>query len=247
MKKAFTLAEIMIVLVIIGVLIATLLPAIKNSTPDEEVIKFKKTHNAILNAVQELSISDKYFMPGDLTKKPNGAYADCCYHANALADVLNGRVVSCDSSITVAPVSGSSHYCATISDFKTADSDCDSIHNLSEALVRRYIDLGCTNIIELSNKQQVLYSPPFNDSDCIGSDGFSSSFGNIYLSVSDQFNLDYNGDGTLNTMDATRYKRICKGLNEGKIPETFSYAIRADGKVLMSDKVTEWFNKSIKK
>ena len=39
-KKAFTLAEIMIVLVIIGVLSAILLPVAIHSAPDENVMKF---------------------------------------------------------------------------------------------------------------------------------------------------------------------------------------------------------------
>ena len=41
-KNAFTLAEILIVLVIIGVLTMILLPMAFQSSPDEEVIKFKK-------------------------------------------------------------------------------------------------------------------------------------------------------------------------------------------------------------
>ena len=42
MKKAFTLAEVMIVLAIIGILTAILLPVARNSTLNGNIIKFKK-------------------------------------------------------------------------------------------------------------------------------------------------------------------------------------------------------------
>ena len=45
MKKGFTLAEILIVLVIIGVLTMILLPVAFQSSPDEQVMKFKKGYN----------------------------------------------------------------------------------------------------------------------------------------------------------------------------------------------------------
>ena len=41
LKKAFTLAEIMIVLAVIGILTAIMLPTAYQSTPDEDVMKFK--------------------------------------------------------------------------------------------------------------------------------------------------------------------------------------------------------------
>ena len=72
MKKAFTLAEVMIVLVVIGVLTAVLLPAARNAMPKEDVIKFKKGHNTLLSVVRELVTSDKYYLDGDLGIRTNG-------------------------------------------------------------------------------------------------------------------------------------------------------------------------------
>ena len=43
--RGFTLAEIMIVLAIVGVLTAILLPVAINSAPNENVMKFKKGNN----------------------------------------------------------------------------------------------------------------------------------------------------------------------------------------------------------
>ena len=42
MKKAFTLAEMMVVLIILGVLTAIILPNAYKMSPDEEVMRFKK-------------------------------------------------------------------------------------------------------------------------------------------------------------------------------------------------------------
>ena len=43
MKKGFTLAEIMIALVVIGVITSILLPVAFNNVPNENVMKFKKS------------------------------------------------------------------------------------------------------------------------------------------------------------------------------------------------------------
>ena len=69
MKKAFTLAEIMIVLTIIGVLTAILLPIANHSRPDEAVMKFKKADTTLKNVIRELVNSDKYYLNGDLAKR----------------------------------------------------------------------------------------------------------------------------------------------------------------------------------
>ena len=61
MKKAFTLAEVMIVLVVIGILVAILLPTVQNLTPDEALMKFQKAHNTIHTAIRKLVNSDKYY------------------------------------------------------------------------------------------------------------------------------------------------------------------------------------------
>ena len=60
MKKAFTLAEIMIVLTVIAVITAILLPSARNAMPNEKVMKFKKGHNTLYSAISELVNLDKY-------------------------------------------------------------------------------------------------------------------------------------------------------------------------------------------
>ncbi len=64
--QAFTLAEILIVLVIIGVLTMILLPVAFQSSPNEDVMRFKKGYNTLLTATRELVSSDRYYQNGDL-------------------------------------------------------------------------------------------------------------------------------------------------------------------------------------
>jgi len=96
--KAFTLAEIMIVLSVIAVLTAILLPAARNATPNEDILKFKKAHNTFQSAISELVNSDEYYLDGDLSKKPDGSLVESqTYFCETLSDVLNAKSTNCAS------------------------------------------------------------------------------------------------------------------------------------------------------
>ena len=71
-KNGFTLAEILIVLVVIGVLTSILLPVAIQSSPDEKVMKFKKGNATLGKVISELVNNDKYYADGDLGKRSNG-------------------------------------------------------------------------------------------------------------------------------------------------------------------------------
>ena len=93
LKKGFTLAEVMIVLTVIGVLTAILLPVARQSMPDENLMKFKKAHNTLGTVIRELVTSDKYYRDGDLGVKPNSSLVDSAtYFCETIADVLNMTV-----------------------------------------------------------------------------------------------------------------------------------------------------------
>ena len=63
MKKAFTLAEIIVVLVIIGILTAILIPIFSNDVSEKEkVLKFLKGNDNLESAIGELLSSEKYFL-----------------------------------------------------------------------------------------------------------------------------------------------------------------------------------------
>ena len=95
-KYAFTLAEIMIVLVVIGILTGILVPAAINSMPNENVMKFKKAHNTLYRVINELVSSDKYYADGELAKMPNGNYVDNGkYFCNTFSDILSVKSTNC--------------------------------------------------------------------------------------------------------------------------------------------------------
>jgi len=98
MKKAFTLAEVMIVLVVIGVLTSILMPIAFHSAPDENVMKFKKATSTLGTVIRELVSSDMYYQDGDLSKKVGGAAANAQYFCESMADVLNYKSKNCSNN-----------------------------------------------------------------------------------------------------------------------------------------------------
>ena len=54
MKKGFTLSEIMIALVVIGVITSILLPVAFNNVLNENVMKFKKGNATLAKVINEL-------------------------------------------------------------------------------------------------------------------------------------------------------------------------------------------------
>ena len=95
-KKAFTLAEIMIVLTVIGVIPAILLPGAINSSPDENVMKFKKGNNTLGTVIRELVNSDKYYANGSLSRMPDGDFVNSpTYFCETFADISNTKKINC--------------------------------------------------------------------------------------------------------------------------------------------------------
>ena len=101
-NRAFSLAEILIVLVIIGVLTMILLPMAFRSSPNEDVMRFKKGYNTLLTAIRELVSSDRYYQNGDLGRRANGDLVDgkhdgdLTYFCETLADILSTKEVNCN-------------------------------------------------------------------------------------------------------------------------------------------------------
>lgn len=241
MKKAFTLAEIMIVLSVIAVLTAILLPAARNAMPNEDVMKFKKAHSTLTTAIRELVNSDKYYLDGDMTKKPDGSEPDCCYHAHAFADVVNAQVVSCESGKHAA---GSCYDTEEkIEDFKILDNN-----NTAFPPYMQRVSMGkaCNNQIQMQDGSIIFYSPSATTGGiggCLDSNGFNAVYGEAIITQA--FNMDVDGNGVINSNDAKMTLRACGGLSDGECPETKSYLIRKDGRMIFSSKVDEWLLRDI--
>ena len=93
--KAFTLAEIMAVFTVIGILTAILLPAAMNSAPDQNVVRLKRAVGAFGDAVREMVNSEDYFFAGDLGKMPDETLIETkyTYVCNVLADIISSKTV----------------------------------------------------------------------------------------------------------------------------------------------------------
>ena len=225
MKKAFTLAEIMIVLVIIGVITAILLPVAIHSAPDENVMKFKKGNNTLGTVIRELVNSDQYYANGDLGMKPDGTLidgthdGDNTYFCQTFSDIVSTKSVDCqDKDVTVT--------------WQFWDIDkYDLETNKTSA------DIGCKDIAnevgpEIITSDGIVYYQTYPRMPF----GWINDNGVRHFHMKDSNNL------------VTIYKTLCMdvdGINKGEDP--FGYGIRADGKIIMGARAQEWMQKSIQK
>ena len=243
--KAFTLAEIMIVLTIIGVITAILLPIAISSAPDENIMKFKKGHNTLLNTVRELVNSDKYYLNGDLGIRASGALIDTThdgdysYFCKTFADIISIEANNCDTETTnVRPWidlwDGSSY---------------TNKERYEEQAIRA--DEACAEVTQEAGVKAadgIYYYEP--NTKCT----FGITIGKLnetILGTTDPFpstTRNFGGyfpDPNNPTID-TVYKTFCMdidGINKGEDP--FGYGIRSDGKVFAGKRATEWLKKSI--
>ena len=264
MKRfGFTLAEILIVLVIIGVLTMILLPMAFQSSPDEAVLKFKKGHNTLSTVIKELVSSDKYYQNGDLGTRANGQLidghhdGDIKYFCETFADTLSTKSVNC------------SEYEAGAEELTNVDIGNDSrsyIYSVQEAGV--FLDSAC-----LKTAQNVGAEIITSDDVIFYQSNPSSTYGIISKDARAQMNqhrqdgIEYcteeneTGDCAKRWYSSPNeqptyyddngfdvmYKIFCMdidGINKGENP--FGYGIRADGKIAGGARAHEWLQKSIK-
>ena len=233
-RIAFTLAEIMIVLAVIGVLTAVLLPVAINSTPNENVMKFKKGHNALLTTIRELVSSDKYYLDGDLGVRADGTLidgthdGDDTYFCNSIADIVGAKNVDCSDS---GKLIGAWEDMDAVSDFKDVqlnlDSSCKTVNN----------KIGVTTedgIVFFDYATKILFGMSIK----------VAQTDSMYGSPADSNNRNF-GEYKINGFDVI-YKTFCMdidGIDNGEDP--FGYGIRADGKVLLGARAEQWLQKSI--
>jgi len=256
-QKAFTLAEIMIVLSVIAVLTAILLPAARNAMPNENVMKFKKGHNTLLTTISELVNSDKYYLNGDLGVKIDGTLITSAnsdnhkYFIQTFADVLSLQY----NSPKTGNLTGSGSFglvpqgCATAgSNIGTVLDNCSGHEVTSEIIekTKEKINAFCLKANSVSAKQVVTNdgiwffdSMPYST---FGITEFTNNAGrrgailkdnngfNVYFKV---FCMDIDG------VPSNATKTNC--INECP----FTYGINTEGKIFTSKKVDEWLEKSI--
>lgn len=246
-NNAFTLAEILIVLVIIGVLTMILLPVAFQSSPDEKVMKFKKAHNTLLTAVKELVSSDEYYQNGDLGLRADGKLldgthkGDIVYFCNTLSSVMNVKEANCSDFDKTS--STDVNYFVDIYDGYDEYGDGSAAEHFDE------VCKGSGNIKDL----QIPY--------IISSDGvvfyeksFTSPFGAVIASAETYLCIGENACDDNRVFLARHngflmnYKTFCIDIDDvDKGEDGFGYGIRVDGKVMLGNRAKEWLEKSIQK
>ena len=229
MKKGFTLAETMIVLVVIGVLGAILLPVINKANPDGDLLRFKKAHETLLNAVQELAASDKYYLNGDLGIRADGTMLDGShegddeYFCKTLVAYLDIKTSNCDKIPDMEPdckicfVNIENGLYGGIKAGDELDRFC-----------RQYYKSAIAKEIVLKNGVY-LYEPYPH-----------SNFGMKQHGEADRVFHREVGEFWVNHMT---FCMDIDGPNKGEEP--FAYGIRSDGKMYYGSRVEEWLQRSV--
>ncbi len=235
--KAFTLAEVMITLTIIGVISAIVVPVAFHSRPDENVMKFKKAHNTFYQVINTMVTSDKYYQDGDLGTKADGTRAgyteaDSTYFCNTFADLVSTISVNCSMAKTVINASHgfSSFVCLNDPPVQSWQiSTADSKLRLDSVCLQTANEVGP----EIVTTDDVVYYQA----------NPQATFG---------INWDHHGCNrlfyhpTYTEVDGTQryYKIFCiDGIGNGEDP--FGYGIRYDGKIINGKRADEWLEKDI--
>ena len=240
-KSAFTLAEIMIVLTVIGILTGILMPIAFHSAPDEDVMRFKKVYNTFTTAIRELVNSDKYYLDGDLGVKPDGSLVDSQqYFCQTLSDVLNHKKAICIE--TPFPACSETEgtgafYNASYTDsewpLSNADALCDTAKNFA--------------------KDSTLEAGIVLDGDILIFDGGPEChFGTMWPSGSSDRLFGNPGawnahpDAIPAFVDSI-YKIVCIDIDIFGDQPLFAIGVRADGRILPFLRAQEWLEKSVQK
>ena len=123
MKKAFTLAEVMITLTVIGIITAVIIPVAINSKPNESVMKFKKAHNTLYQVISTMTTSDNYYKDGDLGIKADGTQ-------------IAGDYIGDDVSMTGL------YFCNTFTDLVSAKNNCAKSTEFTDAIAEYGFAIG---------------------------------------------------------------------------------------------------------
>ncbi len=264
MKKAFTLAEVMITLTVVGVITAVIVPVAMSTKPNEDVMKFKKGHNTLYQVISTLIKSDDYYKDGDLGVRADGTVmsgkndTEIKYFCNTFADLVTTKKVNCsnkghrfDSGNTYAWQDDSA-------DGTRIDIGCDWVTN-TLAQQKTNIDKICADSKVLEVGEEIVTS----DGIVYYQSSPKQTFG-IYFLLYYQNGAQRNKSTTTNNIqDAGKimrhfggiadyvnkfscaYKIICMdidGMKKGEAP--FGYAVSADGKIITGARADEWLEKS---
>ena len=259
-KKGFTLAEILIVLVVIGVITAILLPVAIQSSPDENVMKFKKGNATLGKVISELVNSDEYYADGDLGRRADGQLADDSSDlCKSFGDIVTTKQTKCTENITGSATSDAIvalHWekTAAISRF---ENDNNSASNYVDRICKEAI---ADNVNYINTSDDIYFYDPypfytfamelptFNGGSCKQTN--KSGIRNWFYCITDCTKTSYGMTPESCVYDnvISTYKIFCMDIDEiGKGEDPFGYGLRVDGKIFLGARAKEWMKKSIQK
>ena len=247
-KFGFTLAEVMIVLSVIGILSAVLMPIAFKSSPDKNIMKFKKAHNALHTVVRELVSSGDYFMPGDMAFRADGTHdGDSATHpyystlCPSLADLISHKEEHCTES--------------------AATSCTASTPLILSGAYRAYIEHGMDSFKQFIDKR---CDSQFNTDDS----GYIRATDDVYyyilraacgFGIIEEFMYTFSAtypDGTAVDNGKDRYGFdamhfiVCIDIDEpgsNKGIRSFGYGVRRDGQIISGARADWWLERDITK
>ncbi|MBQ2984000.1 MAG: type II secretion system protein [Clostridia bacterium] len=269
-KFAFTLAELMIVLSVIGILSAILLPVAFQSTPDKDILKFKKANNTLATVVRELVSNEQYYKYGSLAYPvwasdsstgdivrdvgwtSGNASPGPIYFCKSFADVVSAKNVDCDLKIyqmqnfTVRlNISSAIHNAIVNNATDIHEAAKEKLDQVCQAILRGNFDIDTYGLNSVLVADNVLFY------------GVGKTFGISYASseddcypgfefpAKDPLGKLYCGDKNGNDY---MYEPICMDIDgfDGPI-KPFGFGIRSDGKILTGARADWWLKRDITK
>ena len=247
-KNGFTLAEIMIVLVIIGVLTAILLPVAIHNAPDENIMKFKKGNNTLGAVIRELVNSDEYYLNGDLGKMPNGEWVTKKdYFLRTFSEIVTVKKA-------VYPDNEDGIYGPddNVSDQNNLDEKLDNMCKDIQNNLKNYIQTA-DDIFYYQYNENNVYGAKYKWIGEIRNPYYVKWDNKVdYISYCLQLPTTEERDACVFEHTRTGFYFVknvfcmdVDGINKGEDP--FGYGIRVDGKIFLGARAKEWINKSIQK
>ena len=264
-RRAFTLAEIMIVLTVMGALAAILLPIMNKNRPDEGVIKFHKANETIANVVSELVSSNQY-CAGDLGLKNDCKTTITNYNefCSAFAELVKTKKVNCKST-AVGPFNNGMVFLSNESAWGHLNPSCaqtpivSTVNTETIAATKIAMDTGCKGSAKNVGKEIVTADDiVYYDGSTNVQFGFSGLYNGVSFRHFSSPNQSYKCYKDQNGFDIA-YKVFCvdvDGFDESKGSDDcddindicpFGYGIRVDGKILPGARADEWIEKEIQK